>query len=288
VQDESRNSLQSETDAVRDAARSLGFDRYLSALLAPRGVRDDLITLAAYLGELARIPLTVADPQIAEIRLEWWRGAVEGFASGADTGNPVADAMGRAARRFELPVDLLLLPIEGRSRELYEDGIPDRSAFEAYFDETEGAAFRLALRMLGVNAAGVPDSLCREAASALGRTHLALSLPRLLAKGRLPFPPDEAAITGDPRQLGQDPARTAARRIAQVLREEARQSLADFRASSSGLPAAAIPAFLPLALIGPYLRAIESPRHDALAGLAEISPLTRVFRLWRAHWRGRI
>ncbi len=157
MHDESRNSLQSETDAVRDAARSLGFDRYLSALLAPRGVRDDLIALAAYLGELARIPLTVVDPQIAEIRLEWWRGAVEGFASGADTGNPVADAMGRAARRFELPVDLLLLPIEGRSRELYEDGIPDRSAFEAYFDETEGAAFRLALRMLGVNAAGVSE-----------------------------------------------------------------------------------------------------------------------------------
>jgi phytoene synthase len=288
VHDESRNSVQSETDAVRDAARSLAFDRYLSALLAPRGVRDDLIALAAYLGELARIPLTVADPQIAEIRLEWWRGAVEGFASGADTGNPIADAMGRAARRFELPVDLLLLPIEGRSRELYEDGVPDRSAFEAYFDETEGAAFRLALRILGVDLADVSNPLCHGAASALGRTHLALAFPRLLAKGRLPFPAEEAVITGDPRQLGQDPGRTAARRIAQALSEEAKQSLADFRASSRGLPPAAIPAFLPLALIGPYLRAIESPRHDALTGLAEISPLTRVFRLWRAHWRGRI
>jgi phytoene synthase len=287
VHDESR-TLQSETDAVRDAARSLGLDRYLSALLAPRGVRDDLIALAGYLGELARIPLTVTDPQIAEIRLEWWRGAVEGFASGADTGNPVADAMGRAARRFELPVDLLLRPIDGRSRELYEDGIPDRTAFEAYFDETEGAAFRLALSILGVAPAGVSDSLCRDAASAQGRTHLALSLPRLLAKGRLPFPAAEAAITGDPRQLGQDPARAAARRIAQALNEEARQSLANFRASSSSFPAAALPAFLPLALIGPYLRAIESPRHDALTGLAEISPLTRVFRLWRASWRGRI
>jgi phytoene synthase len=288
VHDENRNSVQSETDAVRDAARSLAFDRYLSALLSPRGVRDDLIALAAYLGELARIPLTVVDPQIAEIRLEWWRGAVEGFASGADTGNPIADAMGRAARRFALPVDLLLQPIEGRSRELYEDGIPDRSAFDAYLDETEGAAFCLALRILGANAAEVSDPLCHKAASALGRTHLALSLPRLLAKGRLPFPPDEAAITGDPRQLAQDPASAAARRIAQALSEEARQSLADFRASSKGLPAVAIPAFLPLALIEPYLRAIESPRHDVFTGLAEISPLTRVFRLWRAYWRGRI
>lgn len=288
MHDESRNDVQSETDAVRDAARSLAFDRYLSALLAPRGVRDDLIALAAYLGELARIPLTVVDPQIAEIRLQWWRGAVEGFASGADTGNPIADAMGRAARRVSLPADLLLLPVEGRSRELYEDGIPDRSALEAYLDETEGASFRLALYILGIEAAGVTGPLLRDAASALGRTQLALCLPRLLAKGRLPFPAAEAAITGDPRLLAQDPARTAARRIASALSEQARQSLADFRRASRALPSAAIPAFLPLALIGPYLHAIESPRHDALTGLAEISPLTRVFCLWRAHWRGRI
>jgi phytoene synthase len=288
VHDESRNSVETETDAVRDAARSLAFDRYLSALLAPRAVRDDLIALAAYLGELARIPLTVVDPQIAEIRLEWWRGAIEGFASGADTGNPVADAMARAARRHALPLDLLLLPIEGRSRELYEDGVPDRSAFETYLDETEGAAFRLARRILGADAADVPETLYSAAASALGRTQLALSLPRLLAKGRLPIPAEEAVITGDPRQLGHDPARAAALRITSDLSQQARQSLVAFRSASRGLPPGAIPAFLPLALIGPYLHAIESPRHDALTGLAEISPLTRVFRLWRANWRGRI
>jgi phytoene synthase len=288
VYDDSRSSMQSETGTVRQVARSLAFDRYLSALLAPRAVREDLVALAAYLGELARIPLTVVDPQIAEIRLEWWRGAAEGFASGADTGNPIADAMARAARRHDLPVDLLLLPIEGRSRELYEDGLPDRSALGTYFDETEGAAFRLALRVLGANAAGEYEPLCRMAASAQGCTELALSLPRFLVRSRLPFPAEEAAIMGDPRQLAQDPARAAARHIASRLGDEARRSLAAFRTAESSLTPIALPAFLPLALIEPYLRAIESPRHDALTGLAEISPLTRVFRLWRARWRSRI
>jgi phytoene synthase len=285
VQDENRSSVQVETDAVRSAARSLAFDRYLSALLAPRDVRDDLIALAAYLGELARIPTTVVDPQIAEIRLEWWREAVEGFASGAATGNPIADAMGRAARKHALPVEVLMRPIEGRSRELYEDGVPDQRAFAAYLDETEGAAIRLALDILGVEPSG---PLCLKAASALGCTRLALSLPRLLEKGRLPFPAADIAVTGDPRSLGPDQARVAARGILSKLAEEGEQSLAAFRAASTGLASEAIPAFLPLALIGPYLRAIESPRHDALTGIAEISPLTRVFRLWLAHWRGRI
>jgi phytoene synthase len=279
---------QSNATAVRDAARTLSFDRYLSALLAPPAVRSDLIAIAAYVGELARIPLTVIDPQIAEIRLEWWRGAVEGFAAGVETGNPVADAVGAVARKYALPQDILMMPIEGRSRELYEDGIPDEPAFEAYLDETEGAAFRLALGVLGGPAAGTRELLCHTAASALGRAGLALTVPRLLAKGRLPFPPREAAITGDPRQLAEGPARAAARSVAQALSRDARRDLAAFRANAKGLPAKAFPAFLPLALIEPYLRAIESPRHDALTGLAEISPLTRVFRLWLAHWRGRI
>src|SRR5262249_53995866 len=139
---------ETNTTAVREAARTLAFDRYLSALLAPSAARDDLITIAAYLGELSRIPLTVADPQIAEIRLQWWRGAVEGFAAGIETGNPVADAMGALTRKYQLPGDLVMAPIEGRSRELYEDGIPDETAFGTYFDETEGAAFRLAMSVL--------------------------------------------------------------------------------------------------------------------------------------------
>lgn len=287
MHDDSRRG-EGEADAVREAARSLAFDRYLSALLAPRAARDDLIALAAYLGELARVPVTVVDPQIAEIRLQWWRDAISGFTAGADTGNPVADVMGRVTRKHALPVDLLLQPIEGRSRELYDDGIPDQAAFAAYLDETEGAAFRLALQILGADAGGFPEPLLRDAASAQGCTQLALSLPRLLARGRLPFPAAEAAITGDPRQLGQEPARAAARRMTSYLAEEAHRSLAAFRASATGVSRGAIPAFLPLALIGPYLRAIDSPRHDALTGLAEISPLTRVFCLWRAHWQGRI
>ena len=276
------------TAAVREAARTSAFDRYLSALLAPAPVRSDLIAIAAYLGELARVPLTVIDPQIAEIRLQWWRGAVEGFPAGAETGNPVADAMGAVARKYVLSQELLLMPIEVRSRELYEDGIPDEAAFEAYLDETEGAAFRLALAILGVPSKETPGPLCHAAASALGRAGLALSLPRLLAKGRLPLPPGEAAITGDPRQLAEGPARLAARSLASVLSRDARQALASYRIEAKDLSAKALPAFLPLALIEPYLRVIEGPRHDALTGLTEISPLTRVFRLWLAHWRGRV
>ena len=41
----------SNTDVVRLGARAFERDRYLAALLAPHGVRDDLIALAAFAGE---------------------------------------------------------------------------------------------------------------------------------------------------------------------------------------------------------------------------------------------
>jgi phytoene synthase len=47
-------------------------------------------------------------------------------------------------------------------------------------------------------------------------------------------------------------------------------------------------AFLPLSLVEPYLKAAVKPKRDVLVDLADISPLSRVMRLWFAHWRGRI
>ena len=42
---------------MRAAARELDYDRYLTALLAPNRARDGLMALAAFHGEIARIPL---------------------------------------------------------------------------------------------------------------------------------------------------------------------------------------------------------------------------------------
>ena len=74
--------------AIREAARSNAPDFYLSALLAPRAARNDLVTFAAYLGDIARIPLVSREPTIGQIRLQWWRDAIEKSELGTVSGNP--------------------------------------------------------------------------------------------------------------------------------------------------------------------------------------------------------
>lgn len=276
-----------EGEAIRQAARTHAIDWYLAALLAPRPARDDLITLAAFAGEVERIPLTVSEPALAAVRLQWWWEAIENGAGGALSGNPVADTLTDVARRRNFPADLLTLPLAGRERELESNAIADGAEFEDYLDETWGTAFRLAARTLAGNDTAAPDTLYRRAAAAYGRMRLALDLPRYLARGLLPLPAS-LLQEGDPRMLPETEARAAARQLVASLCDEAREALAASRAALESAPAAMRPAFLPLALVEPYLRALEKPDHDPLREIADISPLTRVARLWLANMRGRV
>lgn len=279
-------TLEGDARPVYEAARTYERDRYLAALLAPADARDDLVTLAAYLGELQRIPLRAHDVTIGEIRFQWWRDAL-GAAPGVTSGHPVADAVREVAARRGLPADLLALPIEGRARELYEDGVPDDDAFRDYADETEGCAFRLALHIIG-GPGGEASDFSQNAGRAAALTRLALTLPQHLALGRLPLPAAFVGRARDPRGADEGAAREAARELSTLLAQEARAHLARFRGDQMRLAGRELAAYLPLSLVEPYLRAVLEPRRDALLELADISPLSRVVRLWLAWWRGRV
>lgn len=272
--------------SVREAAREHQQDRYLSALLAPSRARDDLIVIAAYLGELRRIPLITRDAAIGEIRLQWWRDTLA--QTGAVSGHPVADAISALAHRHSLHRELVLAPLEGVSRELYEDGIPDAREFDLYAEETEGAAIRLALSVLGEGDARNADRAVDFAGRALALTRLALTLPQHVAHGRLPLP--ETVLNGvrDPRGAAQNEAREAMGLLSARLADEAQAALRRFREVQGRVGRGMATAYLPLSLIEPYLKALLRPGRDALLEIADISPLSRVTRLWFAHWRGRV
>jgi phytoene synthase len=285
---DSLSDVRGEATPVRDAARAFEPDRFLSALLAPKSAREDLVAIAAFIGELKRIPLLTKDAAIGEIRLQWWRDTLEARAAGQLSGHPVADSIIEVARRRSLPSELLLGPVEGFSRELYEDGVRDGGELDDYAHETEGAAIRLALAVLGGTDAGEVDRLVDYAARALALTRLALTLPQHIAQNRLPLPEEWITRTGDPRELPQMEARNAVRALGQLMADDAHAALDRYRRAQGDLRASLSAAFLPMCLIEPYLAAVGKPGRDALLEVAEISPLSRVTRLWFAHWRGKI
>jgi 15-cis-phytoene synthase len=278
-----------DAGAVAAAARDGEFDRYLAALLAPSGTRPGLLALAAFSAEIARVPLVAArEPAIGEIRLQWWRDALDPTGSAVRTGAPVADALRAAVARHGLPRALLDGMIDARSFELTGELFADEASLRDYLWKSEGAPFALAARIIAPSLDTDADGAAIACSYAYGLTRLLLALPRTLSLGRVPLPQsrlDTARVK--PEELLAGEASDAIAHLLEDLRAEARSSLVTSRQHVASLPRAIRTAFLPLALVEPYLRALERPGRDLLRGPAEIVPLTRVWRIVMAHWLGR-
>lgn len=262
--------LAREVAAARDAARTYDYDRFLAMLLSPAPAREGLAAVAAFFGEATRIPVVVNEPAVGEIRLQWWRDALLGDGARSE-GHPFAGILrgeletGRASPR---DVETILDACSGL---LYPHSLTSGSAVAAFLDTTQGAAFRLSAGILGVADTASAAAMIEAAAQSYGRVQLLRLLPLMLSKGCSPFP----AAADWQQTFG-------------PMLAEARYWLAEARRREVVSPAALRPAVLPVALVEPYLRALETLGPRLSVEQAAISPLTRVWRIYRANRRGRL
>lgn len=280
---------------IRSAARAFERDRYLAALLAPEPVRDDLITLAAFAGEIGRIPATISEPMMAAVRLQWWRDAVGGgaAAAGLRSGHPIADALVNVVARHALPSSVVLGLIDAHDGRLDGEPPEDDLALQQHLAKTEGAQFELVLRVLG----GRPDGeSCRPAlaaaAQAYGLARLLVELPALTAEGRTLLPGPRLASAGvgtDELYGGGVEVEARLTPMVEALVAEARAHLAAAAAHLRGrAPHHLRLALLPLATVSATLEAVMRCKDRPLSRLAELSPLTRILRLSWTRVTGRL
>jgi 15-cis-phytoene synthase len=283
-----RASSDTTGDVVLAAARAGEPDRYLAALLAPRHARQDLLALAAFAAELARIaPLTVREPAMGDIRLQWWRDALAAGEAGERTGHPVADAVRAAAARHRIARTRLEQVIDAHATDGLADPFPDDDALHAMLVGREGSLFLLAGQILG-GAPPLIEATAHAAAIAYGLARLLIGLPQAAARSHVPLPLTRLANAG--LSVSEIMAGQGGEKVWPAVRDLAAQSrehLARARNSVADLPREFRAAFLPLALVAPYLQAVERPSRNPLRDVAEIAPLRRVVGIAAAHWLGR-
>jgi len=137
-------------ESLDDTVRRADPDRWLSTrFIADEAARADVIALYALNHELARVASSVREPLMGEIRLTWWREAMEEVAAGQPARkHPVVEAV--TAGGF--PVTTLQQLPEGRYPELDAEPFADAEAVFAYLDATAGAVMLLAARRLDPSA----------------------------------------------------------------------------------------------------------------------------------------
>lgn len=225
-------------------------DRYFSALFAPADKRPFLFALYAFNHELAHIGESVREPMIGEIRLQWWREALDGARAGQPRNHDVVRALTDTLAAVGLPNDLLDAMIDARQFDLLSGIFGDDEKRDAYLDATSGNLMRLASRVLG--GGDRHDDLAREGGIAYGLAGLLRNQARNPSR-RFLDPEDESHVIRD-----------------------ALAHLA--RARKLARPGKSLAAFLPASLVPLYL---HNPAKD-------IPIHRRQLRLLSASLRGRI
>jgi phytoene synthase len=263
-------------------------DRYLASLFAPAAARPFLFALYAFNHEIARVRESVSDPMPGEIRLQWWRDALQGEARGNVRANPVAAALDEAIVRFRLPRQALVDLVDARGFDLYDDPMPTIGDLEGYAGETSSALIRLAALMLHEGRdPGAADS-AGHAGVAYAITGLLRAFPWHARRGQVFLPAqifNRHGVTRDEIVTGRaGPGLAAA--LAEI-RELARDHLRRARALKATIPANTTPAFLPAALVEPYLARMERAGYDPFRSIVDLPQWRKQWRLWRAARRGR-
>ncbi len=288
-------SLQTENGGVsqpRDLAgafrycetliRDVDKDRYLATLFAPADRRPHLFALYAFSFEVSRVREVVSEPLPGEVRLQWWRDALQGEPRGDILSNPVAAALISSIKQFRLPVEPLIALIDARIFDLYDDPMPTVADLEGYCGETSSAIIRLASLILangedpgGAEAAG-------NAGVAYAVTGLLRAFPWHAMNGQVYVPKEYLLRYGATRDdIASGRGGPGVMSAIRDMRQLARHHLSRTRDLRSSIAPAVAPAFLPVSLAETYLRAMEKPGYDPFTTVIQAPQWQRQLILWR-------
>jgi phytoene synthase len=229
-----RPTTQGMNDAIAALVRRHDPDRFLTALFAPSGQRDTLLTLYAFNHELARAREVASQPPLALIRLQWWREVVEGEKKRHEVATPLLEAI--AAGRLK-PEDLLPI-IEARETEIYDD-FETLADWRAWLLAGAGGITAAAASALG---APSPEAL-RPFGAAYGVAGLLRATGILASRGSCLLPRDVLGRHGLlPEAFIDNPGSVGARAALNEIAGEGRKILAE--AAKISVPRVAIPSVL--------------------------------------------
>lgn len=261
--------------------RTADKDRFLASLFAPAEQRPRLFALYAFNVEIARVREAIRTPMAGEIRLQWWRDALNATAPGEARANPVADALLATIDACRLPTAPLAALIEARSFDLYDDPMPSLDALYSYVRQTASGLIELAAMALA-GADPIASGLARAAGIGTGLARLLQAFPAHAARGQLYVSLELLTRHGaDPADI---PAGRASPQLIAALadlRARARLELDQVEAGLGRLPVAATPAFLGVPLARLLLDRLEANAARPFEPV-EVPQWRRQWGLWRA------
>jgi phytoene/squalene synthetase len=269
--------------SLEDIVRSSDPDRYIATLFAPAEKRSLLFALYALNHELGHIAEAARDPMMAEIRLQWWRDALEEARAGKPRGHDVLQGMAEVFAHADVPAAMLDAMIDARSFDASYEFFADMAALETYADATSGNLMRIAARILGDD--GSADMLAREAGISYALCGILRALPFHAGRRKLFLPVSllaDKGLTAEDIFSGQETGKI--KRIIGVIGACATEHLDAARKLPK--PGQALAAFLSATTVPAYLKVMTRRNFNPFRDRADILMLRRQLAILRASLRG--
>ncbi|WP_417513271.1 phytoene/squalene synthase family protein [Minwuia sp.] len=276
-----------QTGELIEELRAKDPDRLYTALFASGAARDRLIGLYGFNLEVASTRERVSEPMLGQIRLQWWRDALAEIRNGNPRRHPVVESLATwMPQAGNAAFDLASRLIDAREADMDEAPFETVDQLLAYAEATSSNLMRLALIALDVTT-GPAHETALPAGRAYALAGIIRAVPFHGVQGRVLLPGQLLASHGimDARQsLGRrDPEKLKA--VLTALADIADRSVSDAR-QVRGLPGAARPALLPLALARLYLRRLRKADFDLSDPGLDPGNAARIATIFRARWLG--
>ena len=260
-------------------ARAADPDRHMCALFAATRHRGALFALILFNAEIARVREMVSEPMLGQIRLQWWREAIDEIYQGKGRRHEVADPLAEAIRAHDLTRNYFERLIDARETDLEEAPPESLAALERYAEESAAPLVSLALEIAGADAAALTD-VARHVGIGWALTGLMRALPHHAAQGRVMLPRDVLQKAGLTAQSVAEGAKVGP--AVEQISDVARQHVQHAETLRRALPRAAKRATLQTALADAYLRRFAACGHDPYHPRVALGPLRRQLLLSRA------
>lgn len=162
-------------------------DRFRATMAGPVAARAVLFPIYAFNLDVARAPFVSAEPMIGEMRLQWWRDALEEIRAGAPArAHEVLQPLAEVAAGTPLPLDVLDRLAAAHRVHVDTAGFEDEDHLTEFVEATGGGLMWAAAAALGAGAE--LETRVRARGWAAGLASYLRAIPELEARARRPLP----------------------------------------------------------------------------------------------------